>query len=173
MSGLAKSKILADLLRLPDDPTFRSASQDPSKLHEALLERYRSLVNVHIEQQIHPGTNAVTKIVMQAFLKSAFLKSAAFRAENEWRIVMFSYGPPAEIQFRPGQSSLIPYIAISLPLGPAECLIRRVVVGPSPRIDEAVESAKLLLKSGGYKIRTGEEKEGIDVVPSNVPFRNW
>jgi hypothetical protein len=87
--------------------------------------------------------------------------------------VRFSYGPPTEIRFRPGQSSLIPYVAIPLPLDPGQFLIKRVVVGPSPRINEAIAAARLLLKSKGYRVKGENEEAGIEVAPSRVPFRNW
>jgi hypothetical protein len=170
---IADSGIDADLSKLRDDPALQRFAQSPPQFVEAFIAKYLAIVDDHFDQRIEPSARAFSSIVMRTFIMSAFLKSPAFRAENEWRIVMFSYGPPSEIRFRPGQSSLIPYVAIPLPFDPEGSLFRRVVVGPSPRINEAIAATKLLLKSKGYKIKGGEKKEGVEVIASVVPYRNW
>jgi len=104
----------------------------------------------------------------------AFIKHPSFGAENEWRIAQFDFRPKSQIRFRQGPSSLIPYLEIHLPVDdPNSSLIKRIVIGPSPKIDEAVSAAKMLLRCKGYKLKEYGNKAGIEVVPSQLPFRSW
>jgi hypothetical protein len=170
--AVAKSGILADLRELARDPSVEHPAQVLSKASTAEKTRIRSLVGNRFIERVEPSVHAVSRIVMRTVLENAFMKGHAFRAEREWRIARFSYGPPEDIRFRPGQSSLVPYVAIDLPIGPTQSMIRRVVVGPTPRIEEAMAAAKLLLQSKGFKI-AGPDSLGIEISPSKVPFRNW
>jgi hypothetical protein len=151
--NIAEMGANAGISMLSEDHVTQTRTQLPSQTQGPMQARWESIADAHFAQRIEPSANMISFIAMRTFTKSAFLKNPAFRTENEWRIVRFSYGPPAEIRFRPGQSSLIPYVPIPLPLGPSQSLIRRVVVGPSPRINEAVTAVRLLLKSCGYRVK--------------------
>jgi hypothetical protein len=52
-------------------------------------------------------------------------------------------------------------------------LIRRIIVGPSPEIESAVAAVKMLLTSKGYKVRSSMDDDGVEVVPSKIPYRDW
>ena len=104
-----------------------------------------------------------------------FMKDPAFCDEREWRVAKMCNETPSDIMFRPGKSSLIPYIAIPLPRScdDGTSLIRRIVVGPSPKIDDAVAAVRMLLESQNYKIRGSGEADGVEIVPSRIPYRDW
>jgi|WetSurMetagenome_2_1015567.scaffolds.fasta_scaffold202366_1 hypothetical protein len=118
---------------------------------------------------------SISKVAVDIAISVVFMKHPAFRAEREWRIAKI-FGPGSTtVSFRPGKSSLIPYIEIPLPIvnesGPS--LIRRIIVGPSPEIESAVAAVKMLLTSKGYKVRSSMDDDGIEVVPSKIPYRDW
>jgi hypothetical protein len=118
---------------------------------------------------------SVRRIAVEMAIPAVFMKHPAFREEKEWRIAKVFSPKPKEVSFRPGMSSLVPYIAIPLPIlnesGPS--LIRRIIVGPSPEIENAVAAAKMLLMSKGYKVRYSRDDDGVEVVPSQIPYRDW
>lgn len=106
---------------------------------------------------------------------SAFMKHPAFAAEHEWRIIsLFTPEAKQQVLFRQGTSSLIPYIEI--PFYSTDLLnrlIRRVVVGPTPTLDNAVYSVKEFIRSCGLELKSQEHPNGIDVVTSKIPYRSW
>ena len=93
------------------------------------------------------------------------LKHESFSEEREWRIVT---SPRMCVQerfdYRPGRSMLIPYYRVPLAGEEVEFAIERIVVGPSPHADQAVEVVKSLAVK--YRLKPS-------VQPSAVPFRNW
>jgi hypothetical protein len=107
-------------------------------------------------------------------IRVAFMKHSAFTPENEWRIVFFLFRPTSRVKFRASASSLVPYVEIPLPLSdPGTNLIRRIVVGPSPKIEAAVLATKMLLRGRGYSLRADGHEGGVEVAPSKLPFRSW
>jgi hypothetical protein len=115
------------------------------------------------------------RIALKMAIPAVFMKHLAFREEREWRIAKVFSPKPMDVNFRPGMSSLVPYIAIPLPIlnENGSSLIRRIIVGPSPEIENAVAATKMLLASKGYKIRHSRDDEGVEVVSSKIPYRNW
>jgi hypothetical protein len=118
---------------------------------------------------------SIGNVAVDIAIAVVFMKHPAFRAEREWRIAKI-FGPGSTtVSFRPGKSSLIPYIEIPLPIlnesGPS--LIRRIIVGPSPEIESAVAAAKMLLICKGYKVSSSKNDDGVEVVPSKIPYRDW
>jgi len=98
------------------------------------------------------------------------LKHESFSEEEEWRLISGPISPFAHgIQFRAGVSTLVPYYRIPLNESKDQkCFPKTVVVGPTPRPEEAVHAVRLLL------VRCGMKEWPInDVVLSKVPYRSW
>lgn len=93
------------------------------------------------------------------------LKSDAFQAEREWRIVTL---PSADEKFarevRPGPSGLVPYARISIGKAFVRTL-RSVIVGPMP--DQARE------KIAVERLLEQRHLGHVAVTLSRVPFRTW
>jgi len=66
------------------------------------------------------------------------------------------------IQFRDG---LTPYIKVPLKLKSLSPPLKQIVVGPSQNKGQIVDSLKLQLKKMNIN--------GVEVVPSKIPYRNW
>ncbi|MDR3726988.1 MAG: DUF2971 domain-containing protein [Terracidiphilus sp.] len=90
---------------------------------------------------------SITSHITHLAIPTIFMKDPAFSDEKEWRIAMLYMETPSDVMFRAGKSSLIPYIAIPLPLFREDgtSLIRRIVVGPSREITDAVAAVRMLL----------------------------
>jgi hypothetical protein len=98
-------------------------------------------------------------------------KHASFRGEHEWRLIMQKPHKPMPGQrFRPGMSSLIPYVEVELNRDykserPAKQVIERIIVGPSPDPELSVQAVKAFV--------TSIDQPEIDVRPSSIPYKNW
>ena len=127
---------------------------------------------------------AARKTVLASFahflVSAATFKDKAFLEENEWRFVFFvrrekllksPLDDPKSpiIKFRQGKFGLTPFIEFPNALN----ALRRIVVGPTPHRDEAESAVRLLLESVGMKLKTGGAPEGVEVVCSKIPYRNW
>jgi hypothetical protein len=97
-------------------------------------------------------------------------KHEAFRHECEWRLVVTKPHKPMPGQrSRPGKSTLIPYVEVDLNRNlkfelSEKYMLRKVIVGPTPSPELAVEALLGLFAVIGQK---------VDVEPSSIPFRNW
>jgi hypothetical protein len=113
---------------------------------------------------------------MMEYVKlAAFGKHIAFKEENEWRIVIFvEEGTRSErIKFRQGRSTLVSYTEFPWRDKGLPNPIRRVVSGPTPNRDEAVRAVEMLLERNGIPLRSEDCPDGVEVVPSRIPYRNW
>ncbi len=128
----------------------------------------------YLKRQIETCDADIMSILSELLASTVFMKHPSFEQENEWRLARFLFGGYGSVKFREGTSSLIPYVCIPLPLMDSGCgLIRRIVVGPSPRPADAVGAAKMLIQSYGFEPKSRNQPAGIDVVPSNIPHRSW
>lgn len=93
------------------------------------------------------------------------IKDESFIEEQEWRLVSSATGTEEAMAFREGAFSLIPYLNFKITDENSKDCIKKIVVGPSPHTDLAVNSLAMFLKK--YKV------PGVDVVTSRIPFRNW
>lgn len=78
-----------------------------------------------------------------------FLKHPKFREELEWRIMasLKTEYVRSQIKFRSGNTMIVPYIEIPLPMD-GECLIiDEIFIGPTNERDLSMASVELLLKS--------------------------
>jgi hypothetical protein len=104
-------------------------------------------------------TPAATLPLQSDFLRLApRIKNTAFAEEDEWRLISVSQWDDVQMQFREGARMLIPHYAI--PANPLP--LREVIVGPTPDLRHAVESAQHFLR---------KERIFCDVRPSKVPYR--
>jgi hypothetical protein len=107
------------------------------------------------------------------FIKLApTFKHPKFKEENEWRIIANLFPPGAIprkyyelINFRPGQSMVVPYIKISLPKEGENLLINKIVVGPTHDPNLSKASVEMLLRSKNVNFD--------EVNYSTIPYRNW
>lgn len=105
-----------------------------------------------------------TEAAKEMPLRCAKFKHPAFEEEKEWRLVVGPLpGNSGHICYRPGERVIIPYVEIDfrtsgLPL-------KRIIVGPGPHQIRNVGSLRQMLIVQGFT--------GVEVLPSEVPFRTW
>jgi hypothetical protein len=131
---------------------------------------------------------AAIKMVAASFahysLAASSFKNEAFSEEHEWRIVFVAKREdllskhtenPTNpiIRFRSAKLGVIPYMEFPLSLATQSSPLRRIVVGPTPHKEEAVNAVKLLLESKCIKVKTDGSQDGVEVVPSSIPYRDW
>lgn len=108
--------------------------------------------------------------ILMKFLELApTFKHPKFKEEKEWRIIanrnMQSRTVIQSINYRHGQSMIVPYIEIFLPTDGEHLLIDQIIVGPThePKLSKA--SVEMLLKSKKVKFD--------EVQYSTIPYRPW
>jgi hypothetical protein len=92
----------------------------------------------------------------------AIIKHPTFAEEKEWRLiseVMTAWPGEGALKFREGKSMIVPYRCIPLDG------FTQVIVGPNPNPEQSARSVRSLLSSEGIR--------GVEVVMSDVPYRNW
>lgn len=98
------------------------------------------------------------------------LKDASFEEEQEWRIIT---GPistvAADLNFREGSSSIIPYFEANLDeSADNKFCAERIIVGPTPHAEDACHAIRIMLA------RHHMAKCALTgVSPSAVPYRSW
>jgi predicted GTPase len=98
-------------------------------------------------------------------------KHSAFRDESEWRLVLTKpYKTMPGQRFRAGKSTVVPFVEVELnkdlnkkPFD--SCMIREVVVGPTPNIDLSIDAVRFLLQS--------HDRNEVLVERSAIPYRHW
>ena len=94
------------------------------------------------------------------------LKHEAFSEEREWRIVTRPLTCRNErFDYRPGRSMVVPYYRIPLDGMGVGFDVKRIVVGPVPHRDRAVQAVMSLMVK--------HRQKAAEVRGSNVPFCNW
>jgi hypothetical protein len=74
------------------------------------------------------------------------LKHESFKEEKEWRIVSSNLRVTPDIKFRANESSIIPYIEISLCQSEEEIEFKKVFIGPTSINYYSKEAVLQLLK---------------------------
>lgn len=150
---------------------------------DKLINRMINYLSSHDEKDIDHVF--LQKLVFQFLINfsrmTIFFKNNAFVEEDEYRIAIILMDdhetyfqkrggafPSANkrnvIKFRPGKSSLIPYIELDLPLE----LIKGVTIGPTPLPLHSIEALGLMLQNY-FKSTTEAEL----IKTSKIPYRNW
>ena len=153
----------------------RSILHDPpDQLINQTMEKATRELHETFDREADNFSASMTSHLTRIAIPVVFMKNPAFCDEREWRVAKMCNETPSGIMFRPGKSSLIPYIAIPLPRScdDGTSLIRRIVVGPSPKIDDAVAAVRMFLESQNYKIRGSAGADGVEIVPSRIPYRD-
>jgi len=137
-------------------------SSDPQSIFDDLIEFFCG------QQEQSGSPFDWLKFAARTFLIAApFYKNAHFAEECEWRLVGGrnpSTEKVANLNFRQGASTLIPYSEINLKERIPR-FISEVIIGPSPNIALTLASAKMLLDH--------HELADVEVIKSAIPFRNW
>jgi hypothetical protein len=143
---------------------------EDSNLAESLEKMVESAWNTPTNAAGHFPIN-----IMEYVKVAALAKHIAFREENEWRIVIVvEEGPRSKrIKFRQGKSMVVPYMEFSWKDSGLPNPIRRVVVGPTPNNGEAVKAVEMRLERDGISLRSEDCPDGVEIVPSKIPYRNW
>lgn len=153
-----------------DEEEEKSLKDEVKKLVSAYIEEAAATAKLPVGEGIQ-GFRTPAALAIKHFLplgkRSAITKDNGFREEAEWRLAfLLQQGSTiTDIEFRPGSSMPIPYLEVPLHLEDQGIGIWRVIVGPCPHPSEAAKSVEMLLKSVGFR--------GVEVVSSQIPYRNW
>jgi hypothetical protein len=153
-----------------DEEQEKSLKGEIHDLVSAYIKEVASVAGLPVETGIQ-GFRTPAALAIKYFMKlgrqSAITKDDGFREEAEWRLAfLLQQGSTVtDIEFRPGSSMPVPYLKVPLRLGDQVIGIWKVIVGPCPHPSEAVKSVQMLLESEGF--------QGVEVVSSQIPYRNW
>ena len=138
-------------------------------IQELILETLRDDFNINkVQSDPSNGKNVFVMKTGGDFAEKLIriapvLKNESFREEKEWRLISKPTSVRA-MKFRPGKSSLLPYIDFNL--GESKSFyLKEVVSGPSPNKHLMESSAKMLMSKYGF--------DSNRVVSSKIPFKNW
>lgn len=129
-----------------------------------------------------PTRRAAMAVVAALTIDAPTLKNEAFFEEKEWRIVVLGVRPSSarlavpeaeDVKFRSGPLGVTPYIDLPLLLHTDRSPLRKIVVGPTPHMDDAIQSTKMLLDQLRIRQKADDYPDGVEVVPSQIPFRYW
>ena len=104
-------------------------------------------------------------LAVDLFKLAPRLKHGSFTEEREWRVVKSAIAGSPEVQFRPGKTFVVPYVAFSIETKTNPFPIFEVVVGPTPHSRLSIGSIRDLLWSR-HQIRPA-------VVASTSTYRPW
>jgi Protein of unknown function (DUF2971) len=127
-------------------------------------ERQASKIEAIVSKFADYKNDRITNCVHGLLLAASKLKHPSFREEREWRVVS-KLSSEGSILFRVGKSMLIAYRKFNLVDTKSQIPITRIVVGPNPHMELAVQSVKSLLDSQGIL--------DVEVISSSVPYRHW
>lgn len=133
---------------------------DQKELIDSLLTKTEELSNsgeTDIKKTLESFRVAFNQI-------AALIKHPKFVEEIEWRIVTKDVVGINRLETRVGKSLLIPYLNIKIdPPSPHSFPINKIIVGPSPEQELAMNSLPNLFAKNGF---------GSQITPSEIPYRN-
>ena len=145
-------------MQVPD--SFETARPDAS-------EEYKSVTYYFLE--------SLSRATAKVFTAAARIKNVGFREEREWRIIFQAAKDVLApvVKYRDGQFGRTPYIEIPLGLTtPGTSPLRRIVVGPGVRKDDAKRMVESLLVSLGIPVSTPGTGTGVEIAASLIPYRS-
>lgn len=97
------------------------------------------------------------------------IKDKSFEEEKEWRLVAQNVSPQ-DLEYRPGESMIIPYYTI--PIGDESKFdsIGQITVGPTPHPQLSLTSAMSLIATAMTLNGSGS---GVAFKVTDIPFRSW
>lgn len=123
-------------------------------------------------------------LILAYIINATLFKNHSYIEEKEWRIVVVPFGTSLQaegsgdgegiqVKFRNGVVGITPYIELPLMLRTPDSPLRRIVVGPTPHMEEAVRGVEMKLMDKGIRRKSKDYPNGVEVVPSKIPYRNW
>jgi len=116
-------------------------------------------------------------------INASTFKDPAFSEEKEWRVVILGQRkgdaangekkPDMCVKFRSGPLGITPFLQLPLHLSSGTSALHRVVIGPTPHMQESVKAVEMILEDRGVRLRNEKHLDGVEVVPSRIPYRNW
>lgn len=117
------------------------------------------------------------------FCVAAFCKHHAYSEEKEWRIVLIPLPNNKQekdknseslipVKFRKGITGITPYIEVPLGLRNPLSSLRKIVIGPTPNMRQSIIALEMLLENKGIKVKSKDYPRGVEVVSSQIPYRN-
>jgi len=99
------------------------------------------------------------------------MKHNAFESEQEWRLISpaMMYSDKGN-KFREAKSTLVPYREFSFIYDEGKLGFEAIMIGPTPNQDESDRAVRSLLET--HQVHNHEGKS-VDVVHSEIPFRDW
>jgi len=147
-------QVAFDTFRLPKDQWEIETDKAFDGVAEGVTERLK---------------NAVGATLIDLARIMPLLKHSSFSEEKEWRLVLpydaITFPDLLEKDIRIGKSSLLPYIKEPIGQEPGYPQLKHVIVGPTPVINRAIDSVKILLKWNGLS--------EVVVTESSTSFRSW
>jgi len=145
---------------------FAPCEYDQAKQRALMAE---VIDNAEVAMKMHGAgsVEAATTLFATLFLLAApTIKDAAFRAENEWRLVLPAFTIwNARVKFREAGHLLVPYWIVPLAAAGAALPIKEVVIGPTPHPELEARAVSAILSIAGLPKAT--------VRKSKVPYRDW
>jgi len=151
------------------------------EIAEKVIKGHAEALKLIAQERIkkdHPGSerliddpnysNKLRDLQLNLLKFTSQFKHYGFREENECRLAVYVIQGVSElklIKFRDGALGRTPYIEIPLGLRDQDSMLKRIIVGPSQDKDQIVVSLRLDLAKMGI--------QGVKVVPSKIPYRNW
>jgi len=151
------------------------------EIAEKVIKGHAEALKLIAQERIkkdHPGSerliddpnysNKLRDLQLNLLKFTSQFKHYGFREENECRLAVYVIRGVSElklIKFRDGALGRTPYIEIPLGLRDQDSMLKRIIVGPSQDKDQIVVSLRLDLAKMGI--------QGVKVVPSKIPYRNW
>lgn len=168
----------AEVLRVLNFTESDASSSDPSGNSD--ISQPHELSGDHSPEIASMRRNLLFALLINA---STF-KDPAYSEEREWRIVLnlssseslddkVSNANRIPVKFRGGILGVTPYVEFPLGLTQPTSPLRKIVVGPTPHMDQAVRSVQMLLQDRGIKLKIKDEPQGVEVIASQIPYRNW
>jgi hypothetical protein len=174
-----------------DRVIYPDVSNGYPEIDKEIVERLKSAtVNLERMKRFPVKSSDINLNDLFTFLllqHACFRKSTSFRSENEYRLVVDTFGAPFDLlRYRTTRSCMIPFLELAIPrydeghdkdptdfqlfqlatleMGAGYQFIRRVVVGPTPNMPLTVETVKAFFRTKRILVK---------VEPSDVSFRDW
>jgi hypothetical protein len=120
----------------------------------------------HANNSFHPVFEEIEDDLLRI---ASLLKDNAFHEEGEWRAVskIITNYVTEPIEYREGESTLIPYIKFELPKAADRRIeLDKVIIGPTPRGNNSIASMNNFLSRNGASPRQGTKY-------CQIPYRTW
>jgi len=134
-------------------------------------QRWESTPADDINKQRERGISILANTSKQLYPYALLLKHEAFSREQEWRLISpATHYSDGSVEFREGKSTLIPYQQFSLIHDEGKLGFDKIMIGPTPDVEESIRSVRSLLEK--YKV-SRPDGTSTDIEYSEIPFRDW